>query len=189
MSVVLNDEMASVIILIFAKNHVGSNVFLFDRIPAAKLQNARRRFAPNMGVDEGVIMLLDGTVLGSSKDGILLTTRRLYNKNSFEKAEFMELADIKELTFKPHALAPEICAISAIGTMKKVISNIRAEAFFNSLQETILFLQNPAAYLAAHRNQQADASVAVTAPAPTRCNGCGAVGAWVVCEYCGSPMQ
>jgi len=159
------------------------NVFVFDQIPANKLRNATRAYARTMGNDETVIVLYDDTVFGSSRDGFLLTTKRLYGKNILESGSFVELGDIINLTFVSGA-APEARAVTRAGVMKKQLvvsqTNGQAEALFEALQQAVALL-NP--NLAPGGVPAVDTGQIQT---PVRCNSCGASGQVAVCEYCGN---
>jgi len=163
------------------------NVFVFDKIPANKLRNATRAYARTVGNDETIMVLYDDTVFGSSRDGFLLTTRRLYGKNIFESGFSAELADIVNLTFEGTETvltAPKVHAHTRTGVLQKELtvsnSNGQAEALFQALQQAIALLNpNLASAFAPTMNPQ---------QVPARCNSCGAGGQVAVCEYCGNAV-
>lgn len=179
MSAILSDKMIKSIVVIFAKYEVEDRLFLFDKIPPTKLKNARISFASNMGSDEKVIALHDDTVMGSAKNGFVLTTKRLYHKESFGRVAFVEIDRIVDLKFRLGKNASEVDVVATSGIIKvKILLSKNHEAIFNALREAILLLQNPNAPTQTSNSTDS-----------THCNGCGAVGPWAVCEYCGSPMQ
>jgi len=186
MSVVLTEDLRQRIASNFMQHGALANVFLFDQIPQKKLQNATRSFARGMGSDETVIVLYDDTVFGSSKEGFILTTRRLYGKNIMERGMSVEIADIRNVTLEP-GIAPEAHAHTTTGILKKQLtvsdSNGQSGMLFNALRDTISLLQNPNGVPGAQAQNTAAAGDTV------RCDGCGAVGPAGTCEYCGSPMR
>ncbi|MCL2563809.1 MAG: hypothetical protein FWE08_07220 [Oscillospiraceae bacterium] len=183
----LSPELTDGIRAIFGQETAWKNVWIFEQIPQKKLRNAIRSYASNMGHDETVLVLYDDTVFGSSKEGFILTTRRLYGKNLMESGSFVEAADIINMTFEPGGSAPEAIAHTRTGVLRKhlIVSNSskQAETLFNALQQAIALL-NPS---------MESSRQAVSAPAAPQqaalCEGCGAVGHTAVCEYCGRPLR
>lgn len=56
-------------------------LYLAPHIPPRKLKNAIRDYAPSLRPVD-VVALFDGTLMGSAKDGILLTANRMVFQNS-----------------------------------------------------------------------------------------------------------
>ena len=183
MSVTLNQDLRERLSAIFRNL---SHVFVFEQIPPRKLRNATRSYAPAMGPDETVIALYDDTVFGSSKEGFLLTTGRLYGKNIAERGSFVELRDITHFTLETGGIAPEALAHTGSGVVLRkhlITSNSSGQsaALFEALQQAVTLLQNPNGVSAANENAQQQSA--------GRCGACGAVGQGAVCEYCGSPVR
>jgi hypothetical protein len=79
------------------------NLFFFDSVPPKKHQNAINTYASDLGnpnSDEAVVWLYDDTVFGSAKDGFILTTRRIYYRNSGGIVGCVNIEDIIEITHK-----------------------------------------------------------------------------------------
>ncbi|SHE32180.1 hypothetical protein [Clostridium fallax] len=68
-----------------------------DKIPRKKLEKAMRYYAK--GVEESTIIgLIDLTLFGSSKEGVLFTNEGFYLKESFEKPLYILYKDIEDVT-------------------------------------------------------------------------------------------
>ncbi|CEQ11107.1 Uncharacterised protein [[Clostridium] sordellii] len=61
-----------------------------------KIKNAITSYA-NLNSKENIIFLFDNTVLGSAKDGFLITDKGIYHKLKFENAWFINHKDIKNI--------------------------------------------------------------------------------------------
>ena len=76
-----------------------SQLFFSPRIPGVKLSNAIAAYAQTESSRE-VIALLDDTVFGGAKDGLLLTRKGLYFHEMFGAPLFIRLEDIKDISIK-----------------------------------------------------------------------------------------
>lgn len=72
------------------------NIYIAPNIPENKIANALKSFAKGVNADEP-LLLIDETVFGSSKDGLILTKNTIYAKSSFEKPISFELNKITKI--------------------------------------------------------------------------------------------
>ena len=80
-------------------NFGDSPLFFSPKIPENKLKNAIAAYAQTESCND-VILLLDDTVFGGAKDGLLLTRKGLYLHEIFSEALFIKLEDIDEIWVK-----------------------------------------------------------------------------------------
>ena len=76
-------------------------LYVLQNIPPEKLHNSYIAYAQQFydaSTSETPIILYDGTLTGSAKNGFTLTTRGLYYKGTGTKANFIPLDAIKEIT-------------------------------------------------------------------------------------------
>ena len=186
MSVVMTDDMKDEIKDIFAKQGMGTRVYLFDKIPSNKFRNATNSFAPNIHNSETVIALYDHSIFGSSNTGFILTTQRLYRKNTAGSSTFIEIKNISHMNFQPGSFSrlaeAHVIAINGDVLVKQLSAGGKAKELFNALKETIYLLQNPESFTRRVKPQ------ATSSTSSRQCNGCGAVGTTSICEYCGGPL-
>lgn len=71
-------------------------IYFYPNIPQAKLVNAISAYAPTVS-PEDVIILQDDTLMGGSKEGILLTYDRIFFHELFSPPVSIALADIKSI--------------------------------------------------------------------------------------------
>lgn len=71
-------------------------VFARPNIPRKKLEGAISSYAPGVSPDD-VLILLDDTVFGGAKEGLLITNDAIYCKQKFEDRRFMKFSDITTL--------------------------------------------------------------------------------------------
>lgn len=82
---------------IFEKYNLGnSNIYFSPRIPEKKLNNAVSTYASMANPNE-VILLLDETVFGAAKDGLLLTPQGLFCHEMLTDPIFFPLCNIKDI--------------------------------------------------------------------------------------------
>lgn len=74
-------------------------IFFLPHIPPKKLANAVSEFGGNDGVED-VLALIDNTVFGNAKDGLLLTRSALHVHNIMETPFHVLLSDIKDVQFQ-----------------------------------------------------------------------------------------
>lgn len=180
----LTQELETQIRAIFAPLGNLHRVYLFEQMPAAKLGNAKSRFAQLVGSDESRILLYDDTFWGSGKDGFLLTTKRVYGRNIADSSSFLEVADIADVTFVRNALTPSIRFQSRSGpALEKHITMSNQEKQANTLvtavRQTIELLQSGGSGTPVVANPQTGLQeVAI-------CGGCGATGpVGTKCKWC-----
>ena len=121
--------------------HNPMRTFIFEQISDKKLENAKSSFGQLISSDEKIVLLYDDTMFGGAKDGIILTTKRLYGKNIFESPNVVALEDIAELTFKV-GLPSKIIARTKSGGELRFDSGIGGEDLFKALKEIVKFLQS-----------------------------------------------
>jgi len=84
------------------KKHSGiiSNncIFFTPNIPEKKMYNALRAYA-FLEEDEKALLLIDETIFGGAKEGVLLSDRKLYIHALFERPRMIDIADIKSVKF------------------------------------------------------------------------------------------
>jgi hypothetical protein len=82
-----------------------SNVFVHPRIPRDKLSGAMSTFVDRSVDPNDIVLLLDDTIFGSAKDGLVLTETTLYIREKFcEPAEY-DFADISSISLRSEFLA------------------------------------------------------------------------------------
>ena len=124
---------------IYKQNNKIDKLFMFEDIPREKLQNAISSFAHTLSADETVIFLYDDTIRGSSKQGILLTTKYLYCES-----DVVSIPNINKMEIKYGKVTAKIVIdmqtrsdmIVHIAQMKKP-----AESLFNLLNEAVHLLK------------------------------------------------
>lgn len=70
--------------------------YLQDDIPKKKLRGARESYV-HYAEEETIIGLVDFTVLGSAKEGMIFTTEGIYYKEMFGTARHVAYADIRKI--------------------------------------------------------------------------------------------
>lgn len=76
-------------------------------IPPKKLKNAISTYAPQVS-PEDVLLLYDGTVFGSAKDGLLLTAEAVYWRTGSSDPERLRYAEIRKVDFLKHTLSTSL---------------------------------------------------------------------------------
>ncbi len=82
-------------------------VYFAPNIPANKLQNAIAKFAP-LAPGERPLLLIDNTVFGSAKDGLLMTDVALYAHNPLEAPQRLRLDQVETAHWTDHRLCGEL---------------------------------------------------------------------------------
>lgn len=77
----------------------GRYFFFLHEIPQNKLMGALSKYAKTANQHEKVLMLVDNTALGSAKDGILLTDKKIYAQSIGEPPRSIDLCNIRSATF------------------------------------------------------------------------------------------
>ena len=162
---------------------VPDNMFLFEHIPPKKFKNAIKKYASSLGVDETVILLHDGTVMGSAKNGCILTSKRLYGKSMLEKAGTADVNDIISMSLDRNDISVktkgEEFKIYVCPTPKD--GNI---ALLNILYKTIKLLRNEAVGEVTRVLHTPEDQI-------LKCTGCGANNDSNAsyCEYCKADLS
>jgi len=88
-------------VIAFANGQIRNRIFITPDIPSKKLQNARSKFITS---SDEVIVLVDDTLFGSSKDGLAITENYIYAKQSMDAAKSMKIVSIKSVTIQSNKL-------------------------------------------------------------------------------------
>ena len=80
----------------YGRRITNDKIHLAPDIPAKKLANARKAYAQTTP-DEEVLALVDITVFGGAKDGMVLTDRRLYCHELMQEPASFDLHDIADI--------------------------------------------------------------------------------------------
>ena len=86
----------------YIKNNIknaGDKVYVVPEIPEKKLNNAITAIAPNVN-PEYVLAIIDSTLFGSAKEGLIFTGEGIYKKYSFEEREEYRFEDIKKAEYE-----------------------------------------------------------------------------------------
>ena len=74
------------------------SIHVYPTIPQDKLNNAIKRYAPNV-LEADVLVLVDDTVRKNAHDGGIITKSRFYTKNIMEKPKSMDLMNVGSVSF------------------------------------------------------------------------------------------
>jgi hypothetical protein len=72
--------------------------FVYPHIPENKLKNALASIAKGVAEDD-VLLLVDAAIVGSAKDGVIVTTDTIYLKEAFTDPKIFRLREIEVITF------------------------------------------------------------------------------------------
>ncbi len=72
------------------------SIYISPNIPTKKLSSAIQSYAPTIMPDD-VLALLDDTVFGGSKEGLILSKKGLYSKELFQKPKKISIDEIKSI--------------------------------------------------------------------------------------------
>jgi hypothetical protein len=92
------------IIRSYSDKFTEAKFFFAPGIPPKKLKNAINAYASGLSEDD-VLLLLDTTLFGSGKDGLLLSEDTLYVHNSFSKPRKIPIKDIQRITLEETEVA------------------------------------------------------------------------------------
>jgi len=185
----MNETLRTAITQQYREENAGGQLFyLFDHIPADKLRNATRAYAPGFRQDETVIFLYDDTVRENGKDGFLLTTRALYQKNMWERAKSAEIPYIMGMSIDHGALMSTINVRAESGALEMYVTTMPRDqrpAMFRTLEYAVRLLQNPEEAI------PAGGAAAQGADVLSGCRNCGAhhPAGTRFCEYCGAALS
>jgi hypothetical protein len=73
--------------------------FVYPNIPEKKLKNALTSIAKGVSEDE-VLLLVDATIFGSAKDGVIVTADKIYLKEAFTDPKIFRLRQVEKITFR-----------------------------------------------------------------------------------------
>lgn len=138
----VNDTFKASVMDVYNQHEKIDDLFMFEQIPQQKLQNAVSNFAPSWSNDEIAILLYDNTPDGNCKDGILLTSKRLYCKDG-NSTRVAALSSINKMTGEYRLFSAKITI--ALYNKKTDIniavskSRTPAKTLFNLLYQSIKF--------------------------------------------------
>ena len=112
--------------------------FLADENPK-KVLTAVNAYAKNCKGEE-ILALYDDSSFGNGKVGFLLTNKKLYICNSFEKPQEIELASIKEINANPKKLNPFI-TVNEYQISTSMLNQKGTEIVCKFLQKSIPFAE------------------------------------------------
>lgn len=79
--------------------NAGDKVYVVPEIPEKKLNNAISAIAPSIN-PEYVLAIIDSTLFGSAKEGLIFTGEGMYKKYSFEEREEYRFENIKKAEYE-----------------------------------------------------------------------------------------
>lgn len=107
-------------------------VYVGGLIPEKKMKNVRETYAQAMVPGEDEVLLIDDTVFGSAKDGVLFTQKAIYAHNQFESSWRCAYEDLREVARKGNSIIVN-------GQYKMDLTLINKEAA-NKIERTIAAL-------------------------------------------------
>ena len=104
-------------------------IFLAPHIPVEKLDNALESYAPEVKADD-VILLVDDTVWGGAKEGMIVTQNKLFSKTLMASPVTAELSPRIKIQNTSKAIlidGEEFCTLYMLdrGSLKKLVVAIR----------------------------------------------------------------
>lgn len=79
--------------------NAGDKVYVVPETPEKKLNNAISAIAPSIN-PEYVLAIIDSTLFGSAKEGLIFTGEGMYKKYSFEEREEYRFENIKKAEYE-----------------------------------------------------------------------------------------
>ena len=119
-------------------------LYIFEEIPQEKFANAMKSYAAPLDSNEEVVMLFDDTLGGAAKEGFILTTKRLFCKNVFEKGQQAQLQHISSMTINTGKVSSKIIVAKDTGNEMRIdVSTTKdpAVALLTVLDQTIQLLK------------------------------------------------
>lgn len=107
------------------------NIFMHPSIPDKKLKNALKSYSRGLVQPEDIVILVDDTVFGSAKDGLIITEEFICGHTAFGDAFLINFSEITEISHNKGTLlvnGKEICRLDLPG---KAVCN----ALFATLEE------------------------------------------------------
>lgn len=112
----------------YCKRIRNEKIYLWPFIPTGLVQKAKETFAMESGEDEFVLGLIDNTVLGSAKTGLLITDQQVYAKNDLQKPKSAVLDKLTQaeskLKFPDHAIFLGEEELVTLGFSKKTVEEL-----------------------------------------------------------------
>ena len=120
----------------FNKYPESDNIFVKPNIPTKKAENAIKSFKADIDIND-IEILIDNTVFGSSKDGLLITNDKIYCKNDFESPKNIALKDIKQMSIKEKFVGGDLLINEELFMKFQIHSYSDLRTIFGILQEFI----------------------------------------------------
>jgi len=188
---ILGADVVSEITKNYEMYNKSSDLYIFSNLPRKKLMNATNGYARGVDPSE-VIYLLNATVFGSGKEGIILTPTRLYIKVMGETAMYYDFNIISDIRARENSLSSslEISYTDGTGNFGYKSYDIvgAIKGYEVALVETVKLLMPKKQEAETENESKTDGVATSTSNHPRVCNGCGATaprGA-AQCEYCDS---
>jgi len=187
------DDIAREQIKNFTNGFRFKNFFVLENIPQRKLKNAIKSYAPYISENETIIYLYDDTLFNSGKDGFILTSKRLYQKNMLEDNLVIDIESISKLSFSD-GFPVKIIVKVALNSFNIELSHgtsSEKNTLFNILDNTIKLLQGNKIEINNANLTTAQEAKSQKQNHPMLCLMCGApfTKHQTVCEYCGGSLQ
>lgn len=122
-------------------------VFSDEESLKKKLSNAKQSFGQDISPDEKILMLIDKTLFGSAKDGIIFSDRKIYYKELFEKPNVIRYEDIDRIVVSEK----DTSLYLILGDEKKSISYFDFNSFI--IAETLARMIIGSSYLIRAENE------------------------------------
>lgn len=185
----VNHFLREEIIKIFERHHP-ERTWLFEKSPPKKLANAKNSFGQLIDKDEQIILLYDDTVFGSAKNGLILTTHRIYVKNHLEKPRMFAIANIQKIVFKNLITKCLIVSLKS-GEQTKISLTLGDKSIFKTLEALFPILQKELSKSKkSHPSKNETTLFEPIREHHLKCPGCGAHirPTLNMCEYCRLPV-
>lgn len=95
-----------------------TNIFIYPAIPEKKLKNALKSYTFGQVQPEEIVILVDDTVFGSAKDGLIITEKCVCGHTSFDKPFFINFSEIETLAHNKGKLivnGQQVCDLAVPG--------------------------------------------------------------------------
>jgi hypothetical protein len=161
------------------------NIFFAPNIPQQKLTNAIKSYAE--GVNESdVLLLVDDTVFGGAKEGMMVTHTEILYKNLLVDGGSFKFSEIETIG-ENHGLVLSDIVINGVEIQLSQPRKKNKRLLGELLKEVYALAQD--------RKQDSkldldwsEVEQQISAPVPKNCSGCGAPNQLRSCEYCETPV-
>lgn|GEM_PF-4380692 len=83
-------------------------VYLYPRIPLQKIMGAKSSYVPSHVPAEAIVLLMDDTVFGGAREGLVLTDEAIYFKAAFKSPDHVPLSAIRSIALDRRFLATDL---------------------------------------------------------------------------------